>query len=175
MKLNVHDIEETVKGLAYEEPTEELTPLLTHGEVRDFEFRAPAAVRLKYYRAGHELVFQGHISAEFIGHCARCLEEFPSRTGADFSVVLVPKQPLAAAVEVREDDLDVSFYTGEEVDLSPLVHEQIILALPTRPLCDDLCKGLCPNCGANLNVEACRCVTRSDPRLVVLGNLKVGQ
>jgi len=174
VKLNVRDIEETAKGLAYEEATEDLNPLLTHGEVRDFDFRSPAAVRLKYYRAGQELFFQGHVDAKVIGHCARCLEEYPSRVETDFSVVMVPQQPRADAA-ARDDELDVSVYQGDEVELSPLIREQMILALPTRPLCSEHCKGLCANCGANLNVEACRCAPAGDPSLAVLRNLKVGQ
>jgi len=60
-------------------------------------------------------------------------------------------------------------YEGDEIDLTPLVHEQIILALPTRPLCGESCRGLCPRCGANLNAGACGCpAAPPDPRLAVL-------
>ena len=64
---------------------------------------------------------------------------------------------------------------GDAVDLSPLIREQIILALPTRPLCQEGCKGLCPQCGADRNAAPCGCPTMSgDPRLAVLRDLKVG-
>ena len=175
MKLNVHDIEEGAKELVYEEGTDQLNNLLLHGGVRDFEFPNAVHVRLEYYRAGQELFFQGQISGPVLGHCARCLEEYPFRLATDFSVVIVPKGPLPPEVELSDELLDLSYYEGEEIDLSPVVDEQIILALPTRPLCRESCKGLCPQCGANRNTEACRCTTATgDPRLAVLRNLKVG-
>lgn len=178
MKLNVHDIEEVAKELAYDESTDSLNGLLVHGEVCDFEFPAPAAVRMEYYRAGQELFFHGHIADEVVGHCARCLENYVFPLEKDFSVVLVPRSGRPATVEddLNGEDLDLSFYDGDEIDLSPLIREQIILALPTRPLCRESCKGLCAHCGTNLNLQTCDCTASSeDPRLAVLKNLKVGR
>lgn len=175
MKLNVHEIEEVAKELVYEESTDSLNGLLVHGEVCDFEFPTAAEVRVDYYRAGQELFFQGHITGTVVGHCARCLEEYAFDLGKDFFVVLVPKADLPSEHELSGEDLDLSFYDGDAIDLSPLVREQIILALPTRPLCREACKGLCPNCGVNLNKQSCECRAASgDPRLAVLRNLKVG-
>ena len=175
MKLNAHEIEEAAKELVYEESTDSLNTLLLHGQVCDFEFPTAAAVRVDYYRAGQELFFQGHIDGTVVGHCARCLEEYTFNLGKDFFVMLVPKLDLPADVELSDDDLDLSFYDGDHIDLSPLMREQIVLALPTRPLCRDDCKGLCPTCGANLNTQACACTASSgDSRLAVLRDLKVG-
>ena len=76
--------------------------------------------------------------------------------------------------QLSEDDLALSFYSGEEIDLAPLFTEQVILTLPTRALCREDCKGLCPRCGVNRNHETCECVEREpDPRLAVLRNLRV--
>jgi uncharacterized protein len=174
VKLNVHEIEEVAKDLVYDEPTESLNGLLVHGNVCDFEFHQPAAVRLLYYRAGTELFFQGHIAGAVVGHCARCLEEYPFAIAKDFSVVLVPRgEDLSEGVELAAEELDLSVYEGELVDLTPVVREQIILALPTRPLCRETCRGLCAGCGTNLNVERCRCqAPGGDPRLAVLRAVK---
>lgn len=174
MRLNVHEIDEIAKELVYEEATDSLNGLLVHGQVCDFDFPAAAAVRMQYYRSGQELFFQGHIEGPVVGHCARCTEDYAFLLQKDFSLVLVPRQQVPGDTELSEDDLDLSFYQGDAVDLSPLIREQIILALPTRPLCQEACKGLCPQCGANLNTQTCECSARSgDPRLAVLGdNLK---
>jgi DUF177 domain-containing protein len=175
VKLNVHEIEEVAKELVYEESTDSLNTVFVHGQVCDYEFPAPADVRVQYYRAGRELFFHGHISGGVVGHCGRCLEEYRFDFGKDFSLVLVPKEPVADDAELGDDDLDLSFYEGDEVDLSPLVREQIILALPTRPLCQEDCKGLCPRCGVDRNLERCDCAgADGDPRFAVLRNLKVG-
>jgi uncharacterized protein len=175
VKLNIHQIEEVAKELEYEEPTSVLNSLLVHGQVCDYEFPRPASVRVRYYRAGSELFFQGHIHGEFVGHCGRCLDNYTAPLDKDFSIVLVPKPAAPADGELADEDLDLSFYEGDAIDLSPLVREQIILVLPTRPLCEEECRGLCPQCGSNLNVQTCACTTsRGDPRLAVLKNLKVG-
>ncbi len=174
MKLSIFDIEEDAKELAYDEPTAALNALLVHGEVRDYTFAGPASVRVQYYRAGQELFFQGHIGGSVVGQCARCVETYEFPLEKDFLVVLVPKHEAPEDEELDEEDLDLSFYQGEHVDLTPLVQEQIILALPTRPLCRDSCKGLCPRCGVNLNVQTCACTEDTeDPRLAVLRTLKL--
>jgi len=176
VKLNVHDIDEVAKELVYEESTDPLTGLLVHGNVCDFEFPAAAEVRVDYYRAGRELFFTGHIAGSVVGHCARCLEPYTFDLDKDFFLVLVPRTELPQDMDLRDEDLDLSFYQGDEIDLTPLVREQIILALPSRPLCREDCRGLCPQCGANRNVQPCTCVEAGgDPRLAVLRNLKVGR
>ncbi len=175
MKLNIHEIEEVAKHLAYDEPAGALNELLVHGDVRDYELPEAAQVQVDYYRAGEEVFFRGHISGSVVGHCARCLEEYPFKLSTDFSVVLVPKRSLPAEVELTDQDLDLGYYEGDQIDLSPLVHEQIIVALPTRPLCRPECKGLCANCGADLNTEVCRCAAPAhDGNLRILTNAKGG-
>lgn len=175
MKLNVHDIEEDGKRLVYDEPTASLTSRLVHGGVVDFEFPADAKVQLDYYRSGQELFFIGHVDGTILGHCGRCLETYTFPIHADFSLVLVPAESLPTTNELTSDELDLSYYSGDEIDLAPLVDEQIILALPTRPLCQEDCKGLCPSCGKNMNTETCDCASHAgDPRLAVLRDIKIG-
>lgn len=175
MKLNVHQIDDAAKNLAYEEPTEPLNSRLLHGGVCDFEFPDDAKVQLTYYRAGMELFFQGHVEGRVVGHCARCLEEYPFELATDFHLVLVPKPLPTKRAELTPEELDLSYYSSDEIDLTPLVDEQIILALPTRPLCNEGCKGLCASCGTNLNQGSCDCATSTrDPRLAVLRTLKLG-
>ncbi len=77
-------------------------------------------------------------------------------------------------VELGEDDLDVYTYEEDVVDLEPLLREQLILALPYAPLCKPDCKGLCSQCGADLNETTCSCDRdATDPRLAALKNIKL--
>jgi uncharacterized protein len=77
-------------------------------------------------------------------------------------------------IEPTEDDLDLYPYDAEEVDLEPLLREQVILAIPFAPLCRDDCKGLCVKCGTDLNQQSCGCERNVvDPRLGPLKDLKV--
>ena len=62
--------------------------------------------------------------------------------------------------EIEEDDLTTAFYENDEIDLGQLMQEQFYLALPMKPLCRDDCKGLCPECGTNLNRGTCDCKPR---------------
>jgi uncharacterized protein len=118
----------------------------------------------------------GTANGSVLGHCARCLGTYTFPLAAEFELVLVPQRPLPAETELSGDDLDLSFYAGDEIDLSPLVLEQLVLALPTRPLCRDACRGLCPKCGIDLNSGKCACVQdEGDPRLAVLRTLKVAR
>jgi len=170
VKINVHDIEEVEKDLVYEEPTADLGKQLRHGDVSDFDFPAATQVEIAFHRTGDELFFRGHVASRPIGHCARCLEDYEFELETDFNLVMMPKTPEAIAGSA--EDLDLSFYDGEEIDLSPAVREQLILALPTRPLCREDCRGLCSQCGANRNQVDCGCTQRPvDVRLAVLRNL----
>src|SRR5262249_33409159 len=134
---------------------------------------APLRVNLVHYRAGQELIFQGTLQGSVIGHCARCLDDFVMDVQRPFHCVLVPHSHVPGEVELEEDDLDLSFYSGEELDGSPLVRDRLLLSLPTQPLCCADCRGLCPKCGANRNRESCQCTGGfTDPRLAVLQGLK---
>ncbi|GAB7078516.1 YceD family protein [Megalodesulfovibrio paquesii] len=82
----------------------------------------------------------------------------------------------AQSVEASEDpepDLLRQGAAGLEFDVQGYLWQQFVLALPTKPLCTAQCKGLCPQCGANWNVEQCNCTQdEGDPRLAVLRQLK---
>jgi uncharacterized protein len=110
---------------------------------------------------GHDILVRGHLSGQLDLACSRCLESFAAPAAIDFDLLLVPGPPNAGAEdeELSPTDLDLDYYTGEIVDLESLLREQIILMLPLKPLCDETCKGLCPQCGANLNRETCQCKT----------------
>ena len=172
MKINVCDIKAEAKALAYDEPIDELNALMAHG-AHDFDFPAPLHVSLVHYRAGQELIFQGTLEGSVVGHCARCLDDFVMDVQRPFHCLLLPHSHVPGEVELEEDDLDLSFYSGDEVDISPLVREQLLLGLPTQPLCREDCRGLCPKCGVNRNRENCDCETGFvDPRLAILQGLK---
>jgi uncharacterized protein len=77
--------------------------------------------------------------------------------------------------EIAADDIGLSEYDGDAIDLGQMMREQFYLALPMKPLCQPECKGLCPVCGTNRNRETCSCAsTWVDPRFEVLKNLKKG-
>ncbi len=173
MKIRVRDVTESPEEVEFEEPTSELNPTLRSGSVSDFRCTSPAKVRLMHYCAGRDLFFDGAIEAAFEGRCARCLEGYGFAISTEFQFLVAPAGESAGA-EGDEEDVDVTVYDGEEVDLSPLVRERILLSLPTTPLCRDSCLGLCARCGANLNREKCGCpADEGDPRMAIFRTLRV--
>jgi uncharacterized protein len=77
--------------------------------------------------------------------------------------------------QVAEEDVDISYYEDDQIDLSDLLREQFYLALPMKPLCRDDCRGLCPQCGVNRNTGTCDCGPGwEDPRLAPLKGLIKG-
>lgn len=104
----------------------------------------------------------GNVTVTADLNCSRCLEPSPFANTSSFHVRFRPRPETAGEgneeVEITgEEELDVEFYTGREMALRDLAVEQIQLAIPMKPLCDEGCLGLCPQCGANRNREACQC------------------
>lgn len=106
--------------------------------------------------------------------CGRCLEPFRLPVHADFDLRYLPHAENAGEgeIEVEEDDLTTAYYSDDVIDLGQLITEQFHLALPMKPLCEAACRGLCPQCGINLNTGSCNCSTSwEDPRLAPLRTL----
>lgn len=71
--------------------------------------------------------------------------------------------------ELNDEDNDEYYLVSDmHFDLDDLVREDILLSLPTKMLCREDCKGICPYCGANLNEKQCDCKKPTDPRLEAL-------
>jgi len=173
MKIQLHDILAVETPLDYPEPVEELNKTLG-GSQGDYQFTEPLQVHVTFSRSQLDLFFDGEVRGRANATCGRCLESYALDVAQDFSIVLTPKTRLTGEIELAPGDLTQSFYEGSEIDLTPLVYEQILLALPTRPLCGEECRGLCPRCGINRNSGRCSCVVEAgDPRWSALRNLKI--
>ncbi|MEA2649988.1 MAG: hypothetical protein QOG61_2423 [Candidatus Binataceae bacterium] len=177
VKLRVDDITADAKELSFSEPEGEINRALGLGPIREYRLEGPVNVALNYYRAGTEIFFRGEFTAATVATCARCAEEFVVPSGRGFRYVLAPRAiGDDRNAGLRVEDLEFSLYDGEEVDLTPLIREQMLLALPTRPLCREDCRGLCPRCGANLNEHDCGCsIESADSRLAILRTIKVNR
>jgi len=177
MKLRIDDITAESRDLTFAEPEAEINRALGMGPISEYQLMRPVQVELAYYRAGTELFLQGTVEVATKANCARCAEDFATTARREFRYVLAPKSlGDEAETDLRQEDLEFTLYEGDEVDLTPLIREQVLLALAERPLCREDCAGLCARCGANLNVGRCDCrVETADPRLAVLRSLKVSR
>lgn len=178
MKISIDEVPQSPKEIQFSESTEELNEIYRRSNQRDFSFPAPLEVQLIYYKSGREIFFTGRFAGRVVGCCGRCLDDYVFSLEQDFEFVLAP-DPVKSergAEELDRDDLGLSYYSTEEINLAPLIAEQVLLALPTRPLCSEACRGLCGNCGANLNKESCGCsADAGDPRMAIFRRLKVGR
>lgn len=138
----------------------------------------PLRVTVQYLRSGDTLLFDGTLSGVLAGRCARCLDEFHWTLHRPFSCTLLPAAAAAGGreTELKPEDLATSFYSDDTVDMSALVREEVLLALPSLPVCRATCKGLCAQCGGNLNAAPCDCRPGwSDPRLAALSRFRPGR
>jgi uncharacterized protein len=153
--IRVPDLKEEVRQLDFLEPAAALnTRIAASPGADDQHFAKDLAVRAEIYRSERNVHLQGRIEGEVQAVCARCLEEFARPLEREFRFVILPRP---VADDDSSDDEGVDHYTGDELDLSPLVTEQALLALVSLPVCSPDCRGLCAGCGANLNREACHC------------------
>lgn len=117
----------------------------------------------------------GGLSVHLGLSCCRCLRRFGREIEKTFKVEYWPDPEVEEGeeLELTYEDLDVGFYRNDEIDLSGVVSEQVMLELPMKPVCREDCRGLCDQCGANLNEGSCDCdKSRIDPRFSVLVELK---
>lgn len=120
-------------------------------------FTDPVQVQLTVQKSNDEVIITGRVATHAQATCVRCLEDFPIPIDEELRRVanVVPDK------QVREDTGDPDFVLLPESlpvwNVSEVLREVILLALPENPICRDDCRGLCPGCGANLNTEPCRC------------------
>jgi uncharacterized protein len=108
-------------------------------------------------RNGNQVALRGRVSAVARLECVRCLREFERAVEAELTV-LADRSGGARRVE---DDLErdhyMKFHDGRQLDVREEAREALLLELPITPLCEEACKGLCPHCGADLNLGPCGC------------------
>ena len=137
MKIIVRDI--SPKGLELSEEVEASSLGLLPD---DLKFISPIKIRAQISRVEDTILACTHVQACYSFFCSRCLE----------SVETDRRQKFDFAYRI-ENGLD-------SIDLSEDIRQEIILTAPTRILCDKNCKGICPQCGANLNKETCKCTIK---------------
>jgi uncharacterized protein len=143
------------------------------------QFDRPFTGEAEIWNAGDRLLVRASLSGEALLPCSRCLTRFALPLETEFEEEFIEGQPgYKAAVEDDDEAEDesgrnVSYFTGDEIDLNDTLRDNILLELPMQPLCRDDCAGLCPSCGTNLNEGPCSCVEAKqvDSRFAALQQL----
>jgi uncharacterized protein len=138
----------------------------------------PVVVSGKVRMSGTEVLVSGNVKAKLLLECDRCLRQLELPVNTDFKLEYITGQQYESghAAALSEDELAVSVFDGEAIDIDEVVKEQILLSVPVRALCGPDCKGICTECGADLNLGDCGCQTKEiDPRWAALKNLTSGK
>lgn len=163
--LQIHIGSITEQGLDLDEKVDAALLPLLHAISReeDVRFTRPVHVRLRVVLAGETVLIDGTAVTVVNMPCCRCLKPFDMPINTSFSATAAPQMPslistdTAADIELASDEMDEIAYSGDSIDLGGEIAQQIIMALPLKPICHDTCKGLCSRCGADLNQTSCQC------------------
>src|SRR5215510_1803816 len=145
------------------------------GERETFTIVEPVHLSFDIFKDKDLFHLVGRVRTTLELTCSRCLEPFQMPVDAPFDLRYQPRSQNTGEGEreVEADDMTTAFYENETIDLGQLMHEQFYLTLPMKPLCAADCRGLCTQCGTNLNRGTCDCSGDwEDPRLAALKSWK---
>lgn len=169
MRIELENLEGGKGDFAHVYQPEELNPVDER-----VSLAGPAEVNGKVRLSGNDVVVNGHLETRVEVECDRCLKPVELPVNADFTLEYISgsEYESSGAAELTEAEMSVSVFNGKALDVDEIVKEQILLAVPTRMLCREDCKGICPECGTDRNAGECNCVTNDiDPRWAALKNL----
>jgi len=143
----------------------------------DFALRGPVRFScVLRKKKGTGIFLQGVLQAHLLLCCDRCLATYPYRVHSEMRLIyeVDPQEQLRIKdVDLPADGLNIIELPEPVIDLEEEVRQQLYIALPLQRLCRENCKGLCPGCGSDLNIDPCRCSgKRSESPFAVLSTLK---
>jgi len=125
----------------------------------DFEQVGPLKADATAELVGSEIRIRGHLGTRLRAHCDRCLKPIEFPVDQDFDLFYRPMSSIARQeeIEIPDEESEIGFFSGEGIEFSDVIVEQVNLALPMKLVCRPDCLGLCPVCGIDRNVEECQC------------------
>jgi len=148
--------------------------------------REPFAMHCRAHCMAENLFLEGSVAGAVELECSRCLARYRHALRETFRLILEPAgarspaDPEAAEALGRDgiclgDEIEAGWFRGDEIHLSSFFREVVSLAIPVKPLCDEECPGLCPQCGTELGKTKCDCrETKPDSPFAVLATLRDG-
>jgi uncharacterized protein len=128
----------------------------------EFQQLGPLKVDAIAELLGSEVRIRGHLATRLKAGCDRCLATIEFPLDHDFDLFYRPIETIAREeeIEIPDEESEVGFYSGEGIDLTDVVTEQVILSVPMKIICRPDCLGLCPVCGTDRNLEKCQCTSQ---------------
>ncbi len=164
LRLELEDIKGGGREQAYSCSLSDFPDLVALAEEGGPLFDEPLTFQLRLQRVGSIVEVDGHFDAVVGLKCGRCLAEFKLPLSESFTLTFVPQsqdeEDPEEEVELETEELGLISYRGETLELREPLQEQLLMAIPISPLCSDACRGLCPECGGDLNHETCDCTRK---------------
>ncbi len=135
---------------------------------------SPPQVSSEIRQAEGKVNVNGRVESRVQVECDRCLKpvEVPVDSRFKLEYVTAEEYKSQQDAELSVEDLDLTIFDGEVIDIDALVGEELLLAVPDHLLCKENCKGICPVCGSDRNAANCGCDTSEiDPRWAGLKEL----
>jgi len=139
----------------------------------DMKVIGPLNGHVRMRRTNQGLLVDGWVELTLELSCNRCLKDFELPMHVNFEEQFYPTVDVVSGLPLAPFDEDEIFPIDErhQVDLTEAVRQNVLLALPMVAVCQPDCKGLCPQCGHDLNLGPCACEPEVDARLSVLKTL----
>lgn len=154
MKLKLHEL---TKSLSFNLSKEDSWVKDVFTQLR-LDTKGLVFIRLALEKNKNDIFVEGHLKLVLILNCSRCAEDIEHPVDEFFNSVFTQgKDTRSGNVELISSELEISYFQGDEIDLSEIIYEQILLVVPFQPLCKENCKGICAQCGQNLNEKKCQC------------------
>jgi uncharacterized protein len=134
------------------------------GEIKflheDAALSDPATTDFVLTHRDRDLRVDGTVETGIRFKCSRCMKEFSRSFAASFDLVYLPQPKWTnegAEIALKYEEMEVAYYDGIALDVNLMILEQIELAMPMKFICREDCRGLCYQCGADLNEGSCLC------------------
>ncbi len=136
--------------------------------------QGPLRIDLDAERRGDQITVNGEIRVETVTPCSRCAAPVTGSLSASLLVFADRRGSDSARDEAAlAEEGSVLYHDGIELDLGEAIREAVILEVPQTTLCRPDCRGLCPNCGQDLNESECACAAGpTDPRWEALKEIR---
>jgi uncharacterized protein len=157
--IKLNEIKESGYRLSCSKNKEWIGDVVSDIKDIDFTFIDDIRIRIEIFRTGRSFFVSGLINTSIRICCVRCLDDFdfPLEAALQYNLYPSDEREFSAEIEINREHLDVLYYQGDSIDIVPLIREQILLNIPSYPLCRESCEGICLQCGSNLNQDPCQC------------------
>jgi uncharacterized protein len=198
MKISVNDITDQETELAFSEDDAWVNNTVALLDEHKANASRKIDLSFKLRKVDEVIIANGTISTNINVLCSRCTLPHTVKCDVRFSTLFCEDPELAGVSHIMESgkpagqihgysrhehdasndesDLDISYLTNDSIDLADILSEQLRLRIPLQPLCKETCKGICPQCGTDLNMETCECkASISSGKFAALANFNVNR